>query len=565
MKRITTLLVSVFGILSISTGLVFASSNSDIIQALIKHKIAKEKSVVGVSIAIIENDKVEYINIGLVNQQEKLPVTSDSLFEIGSISKTFTSIALANMVIEGKVKLDDPVKNYLPKSIKMPSKKGKEITLASLANHSSGLPRLPSNMPYSDPLDPYADYSVELMYEFLNGYEPTRDVGEKFEYSNLGVGLLGHVLGLIDRKSYQQVVTDRVLKPMAMQNTFVDVPQSYLKFLSDGHDSQGKPTKHWQLSTLAGAGAIKSNIKDMATYLRGNIDQNLLDRSLKLTLKQSINFGDKNPKIGLAWILAEHKTGSYWWHNGGTGGFRSFIGFDPQMKKGIVILENTANGMDAIGSAYMMGTLTKLRSDILDVVQVDEAKLKSLNGHYQLAPNFIMTVTNEEKQLYVQATGQVRVPMAAKSNLEFVNPKIQARITFELDSKGQALALVLHQRGIEQRAIKMPFSNNENNSPESKDRNEDKIMVVLTKQQLDNLVGEYQLMPNFVITTTRESDQLVIQATGQQKIVFETISKSEFFNEQVQAKLVFRLDVSGRATSLTLFQAGQELKGEKSN
>ena len=201
-----TLLFLVVTTLNIAS--VLANTDKRIIQEIVKFKLEKQKSAVGVSIAIIENGEVEYLSFGVVEQGSKNQVTGETLFEVGSISKTFTSMALASMVKEGKVKLSDPVQQYLPKTLKMPTKNGKQITLLTLANHMSGLPRLPNNMPFGDPADPYADYTLELMYDFLNNFELTREIDQKLEYSNLAVGLLGHALALIDNKPYEQVIID---------------------------------------------------------------------------------------------------------------------------------------------------------------------------------------------------------------------------------------------------------------------------------------------------------------------------------------------------------------------
>ena len=186
-------------------------NNMSKISEIIQHKLAIEKQGVGVAAVIIENNQISYLNLGLAKKDPKQLVDSNTLFEIGSISKTFTAMALASMVNEGKIKLTDPAQQYLPSNVKLPIKNGKAITFLSLANHSSGLPRLPTNMPFADPLDPYADYTVDMMFEFLNSYDLLREVGEKSEYSNLGVGLLGYVLALIDNKSYQALINDRVL------------------------------------------------------------------------------------------------------------------------------------------------------------------------------------------------------------------------------------------------------------------------------------------------------------------------------------------------------------------
>lgn len=530
---------------------VIANTDKIIIQEIVKFKLEKQKSAVGVSIAIIENGEVEYLSFGVTEQGSNNQITPETLFEIGSISKTFTSMALASMVKEGKVKLSDPVQQYLPKTLKMPTKNGKQITLLSLANHMSGLPRLPNNMPFGDPADPYADYTLELLYDFINNFELTREIDQKLEYSNLAVGLLGHVLELIDNKTYQQVIFDRVIRPLGLSSSFVDVPESQKTLLSKGHDAGLDIVKHWQLPALAGAGAIKSNVKDMALYLKANLNPQF--DFIKLTHKQTTGGVGKGPKVGLAWFTSEHEKGSFLWHNGGTGGFRSFIGFDQKNNKGIVILENTANGLDALGNAYLQGTLLQLRSDLLDIKMLDEEKLARLNGEFELAPGFILTVTNQDQQLFIQATGQAKFPVTAKSDIEFVQTTVGAKITFELNDKGEVMFLTLDQGGRKTKALKL--DPNRPREPVNK--------VTLTQSELDNLMGTYELNPNFAIKITNENGQLIIQATSQPKIPFETLSKSEFRNSMLQAKIVFELDSIGKAKSLTLFQSGQELTGIK--
>lgn len=552
MKKLLSKLFVIFLILStLSVAPVMANINTDIIQEIIQFKLQEQKSAVGVSIAIIENGDIEYLSFGVADQDSKKEVTPETLFEIGSISKTFTSMALASMVTEGKVKLSDPVQNFLPANVKMPIKGDKEITLLLLANHMSGLPRLPSNMPFGDPADPYADYTVELMYDFLNNYTLPRNIDVQLEYSNLAVGLLGHILALIDNKPYEQVISDRVLKPLGMSHSFVDVPISHIGILSNGHNASLKLVKHWQLPALAGAGAIKSNVKDMAQYLKSNLEPNM--DFIQLTHKQTTGFDNKGPKVGLAWFTTEYKKGSYLWHNGGTGGFRAFIGFDKANNKGIVILENTTNGMDSLGNAYLQNSLVELREDTLSTIMVDEAKLARLIGDYELMPGFIISVTHQEQQLFIQATGQPQLPVTAISDLVFVQSSAGAKITFELNDEGKANLLTLDQGGRKTKALKL-----DPNRPQTPVKK-----VTLTQTQLDNLVGKYELTSNFAINITNENGQLIIQATAQPQIPFETQSNTEFSNAMIQARIVFELDAAGKSISLTLFQSGQELKGLK--
>jgi D-alanyl-D-alanine-carboxypeptidase/D-alanyl-D-alanine-endopeptidase len=417
------------------------------VQTLLQTKLEKDQLGVGFAAALIQGDKVQYLNLGHVLKDQSQATTSDHLFEIGSVTKTFTAVALASMVKEGKIKLSDAVQNHLPKSVKLPIKNGKAITFVSLSNHSSGLPRLPTNLAPKDPLDPYADYSVTMMYDFLNNHTLTREVGKSHEYSNLGAGLLGHVLSLIDNKSYQQMITDRVFKPLGMKHSYVDVPANQLAMLSDGHDSELNKSKHWKLPTLAGAGAIKSTTRDMVKYVKANLNRKPLAGALTLTQKPTADFNEHGAKIGLGWITNTHDKGSYIWHNGGTGGFRTFVGFDHANNRGIVLLANSIYGVDDIGNAYLSSNLSELIKKNSEALTLSQGQLQKLIGEYELVPGFALTVTHDDKGLLIQATGQGRLPVYAQSATEFIYKVVSAKVVFDVDDKGYATAVTLHQGG----------------------------------------------------------------------------------------------------------------------
>jgi len=429
----------------ISAGKTMASTELKTIEKIIIHKTNIEKQAVGVSVVLINGNQTEYLSLGLANKKSKEQINANTLFEIGSVSKTFTALALASMVKEGKIKLTDHVENYLPKQVKLPVKNGKQITFLSLSNHSSGLPRLPTNMPFSNPLNPYADYTVEMMYDFLNDYKLPREVGEVHEYSNLAVGLLGHVLALIDNKNYQDMVTDRVLMPLNMENTFVNIPDSKIGLISDGHNEQLNVTQHWQLPTLAGAGALNSSATDMASYLKANMSKEQLSDEFTLSHTSTGFFGNPDTKIGLGWIIIKGTDNPYYMHNGGTGGFRSFIAFDQKQQKGIVILTNSTFDLDEIGHAYINNKLDKVA--MITPVNVAAKELHKLNGQYQLVPNFVLTITNDKTQLYVQATGQAKLTLTAISKTEYVNQAVKAKVVFEVNEKGEATSLIMYQGG----------------------------------------------------------------------------------------------------------------------
>jgi len=281
----------------------------------------------GIVVGVITSDGTTFYSYGVKSLKSKEVVDENSVFEIGSISKTFTGILLADMVIKGELNLDDPLQNLLPDGITAPTRNGKSIKLFHLSNHTSSLPRLPDNMTPANPANPYADYSEKQLYDFLNGYELTRDIGSKYEYSNYAAGLLGHVLTSKRKLTYEELMVEVIAKPLGMENTRVVFTSQMKENLAMGH-SNGVEVENWNLTTLAGAGAIRSTADDMLKYLAANmgIEKSSLYSAMQLSHKNSRSEGS-NPIVGLGWHTMVREELEIVWHNGGTGGYRTFAGF----------------------------------------------------------------------------------------------------------------------------------------------------------------------------------------------------------------------------------------------
>lgn len=277
--------------------------------------------------------------------------SADSVFEIGSVTKVFTSVLLADMVERGELSLNDPLSELLPaEQVQVPSRNGKEITLLDVVTHYSGLPRMPTNFAPADPLNPYADYTVDQMYTFVSGYELQRDPGAMAEYSNLAMGLLGHALALRSEMSYEELLTERVLGPLEMTDSAIILNSELQARLAQGHNGFGEPTPNWELPTLAGAGAIRSTAKDMLRFAAANLSDvdTPIHRALRATQKPQRTFRE-DTDIAMNWIVMEPDTVQVTWHNGGTGGYRSFLGLDLAGHRAAVVLTNTSISVDDIG------------------------------------------------------------------------------------------------------------------------------------------------------------------------------------------------------------------------
>ncbi|MGH7504287.1 MAG: serine hydrolase domain-containing protein, partial [Longimicrobiales bacterium] len=274
-----------------------------------------------------------------------------TLFEIGSITKVFTGILLAEMAERGEVRLDEPVAELLPPGTRVPSRGGRQITLVDLATQSSGLPRLPDNMRPADMTNPYADYTAEQLYDFLASYELTRDIGAEYEYSNLGVGLLGYALALRADTSYEALVRERILAPLGMESTGITLDDDERRRLTPGHNALGQVVQNWDMPVLAGAGALRSTVDDMLTFLAANLDppESPLGRAIREAHEPRFTTDNPKLRLGLNWHILDTNGRTLIWHNGGTGGYRSMLVFDPERHTGVIVLSNSNRSVDEIG------------------------------------------------------------------------------------------------------------------------------------------------------------------------------------------------------------------------
>lgn len=276
----------------------------------------------------------------------------DSIFEIGSITKTFTGLVLSQMVEQGKVKFDDPVRELLPAgTVQKPA--GAEITLLDLATQHSGLPRMPDNFKPVDGENPYADYHAANLYAFLATHGVAKPEKPGFLYSNLGFGLLGQALSVRAGMTYPALLKEEVLDPLGMNDTAVTLtPDQQARFIP-GHTGDHHPARAWDLDAFAGAGAIRSTASDMLKYLAANLHPNGLmftrsspaSKTITAALVQDHevrNDAMGNLKIALAWLF-NSETGNYW-HNGATGGYSAYVFFNPKGDYAAVVLRNATIG-----------------------------------------------------------------------------------------------------------------------------------------------------------------------------------------------------------------------------
>ncbi len=433
--------------------------NDDEIRGILRERIAA-KVAPGIVVGLIDTNGARVIAAGSTMAAGGNEVNGDTVFEIGSMTKVFTGLLLADMVNRGEVKLDDPISKYLPPSVKAPARNGRQITLLDLATHRSGLPRLPDNLVPADGLDPYADYTFDNLCAFLSDYKLTRDIGEKYEYSNLGFGLLGTLLSRRAGTTYEALLTERILRPLGMTNTAIILSRELKARFATPYNTQWEPVKPWTFDALAGCGAIRSTANDLLKFIAANLQGQKGDLMSAMQLMQEPRNSTEIPKtkIGLAWHITDRNGRRVIWHNGQTGGYHSFCGFDLTNKSGVVILANAACEMDDLGFHLLdpKRTLAKAKAQKEDAsVKLERGQLQRFVGRYQLTDGVFFNLRVEGDRLLAQLTGQAYYQLYPKSPTSFFYKVVDAQIDFACDAAGKVQSLTLHQNGIDQTAEKI--------------------------------------------------------------------------------------------------------------
>jgi CubicO group peptidase (beta-lactamase class C family) len=535
------------------------------VQASLKKRIEYGKSP-SYAIGIVDKDGVRYYNFGTKTIGGS-SVDEHTIYEIGSISKTFTATLLAQKVLEGKMKLDDPIKKYLPADVKVPQRGSAQITLGNLSDHTSSLPRMPSNFTPANPDNPYADYTIKQMYEFLSGYELTRDIGSQYEYSNYAQGLLGYILATQSGTSYEELMIKNIASPLGMKETKITFDEVMKKNLATGY-SGDKQVENWDLGTLAGAGGIRSSTSDMLKYLSAEMGmkKTSLRKAMDLTLTVRHDKANGN-RVGLGWHITKSSLGDVYTHSGGTGGYRTFAGFIKETGMGVVVFTNSDQGSpDDIGLHLLNPTLplravkaniaAEMRK-VIDTKGIDEAialyyeKRKTSPDQYDFSEEVLNTLG------YSYMDSNLPAAMAVlKLNVE------QFPDAFNVyDSYGEVLlkmAIQNYKKSVELN----PTNASGIAALEKIGEKVTPVEVVVSEATLETYLGVYELQPGFSIAIIRDGKHLFAQATGQASFEIFPKSETEFYYKVVDAQITFNV-IDGKVNSLTLHQGGRKMNAKR--
>ncbi|MFD2874006.1 serine hydrolase domain-containing protein [Mucilaginibacter ximonensis] len=314
-------------------------------------KYIQRSNTVSMSVGIIRNGSVHTYNYGETKKGKGNMPNMGTLYEIGSITKTFTATLLAWYVNEGKLSLDDPITKYLPDSVAA-NPALKDIKLVNLSNHTSGLPGLPTNFAkqkdYSD-ANPYKNYTREMLFSYLANCKLRSKPGTEYAYSNLAVGLLGVILERISGKPYEQLVTEIICRPLGMKSTLQHLYPLIAGRFAFVYDEEGKQTPAWDFDALAACGSLRSTINDLLLYAKANMNKTDTKLSKAMELAHQITFNNGDTQVGLGWHIIKVNGVSYLFHNGGTEGSSSFLAYNIEKKLAVILLSNAGASTDNTG------------------------------------------------------------------------------------------------------------------------------------------------------------------------------------------------------------------------
>ncbi|MEM1224827.1 MAG: serine hydrolase [Planctomycetota bacterium] len=415
--------------------------------------LVKNGYVDGVSVGIRHREQTWTLHCGTTGSSGEAPA-DDTIYEIGSISKVFTGLLLADAVTHRGLTLDQPA--HVDGIAELPRWKDQRIRWIDLATHRSGLPRLANNMKGLQSDDPYARYDSTRASQFLAGYELTQAPGAKVQYSNFGASWLGFMLSKHRQQDYAGLLRTVIAEPMGMQDTVIGLTPSQEERFATGHRLVGEPTSPWHFADMPGAGGIRSTTADMLRFIDFTLDppSNALGESIELAWKQHSDAEPPHFAMGLGWMIA--RDGATRWHNGQTGGFHSAVFVNRGLRTGVVVLANTgpAPQVDEVAQAivqHLAGMPTK-PMEVRRVVDVDSETMHRLEGQYQLAKNFVFDVRVDGDRLMVGVTNQPTHQVFSKSQTRWYYKVVDAELDFDLAETGPAASVTLFQNGVRQTA-----------------------------------------------------------------------------------------------------------------
>ena len=479
-----------------------------------------------------------------------LRIGADSAFEIGSVSKTMTAALLADLIGQGKGSLDDALSDWLPEGTPVPEFEGQPILLRHLVTHTSGLPALPPGVAFTDAANPYADLGADVLHAALARSQLTRAPGTGFEYSNFASMLLSDAVARRAGEGFEALLDQRLFTPLGMQGAYINHRPEGVRAAS-GHLPNGRQTPAWTFrDEAAGVGGVRATLEDMVRYVQGQLGAAPAPLAAALALSQQPVNPEARPAMAMNWMLAPLAGGTWRVHEGGTGGFSSFVAFDPAAGRGVVVLSDTAlHSLGGLGSLglHLADPARPLGGPRKAAVAPPEL-LDALVGEYTVQ-GMKMTLSRRQDALVIQAEGQPEFEMGFDDAGDFYPLAFDALLKPQRAADGSQ-GFTWFQGGAAIAAVR-------------RDAATRAAFPAPDASQLQAYAGDYPLMPQFSLNIKESEGRLYVQGTGQPALEATAVAPDVFRIDRVGAELHFERDEAGRVIAVALHQGGQVLRGER--
>ncbi|MEI7983337.1 MAG: serine hydrolase [Bacteroidota bacterium] len=513
-------------------------------------KILQIDSMPGVSVLVSQNGDIIYQKgFGYADIEKKIPVTPDTKFKIGSVSKQFTAVAILKLQEEGKIKTGDKLSKYIPGF-----PRGNEVTIYQLLTHTSGIHDYNSspNLDMTKPVSPQAllDIIKKLPYDF--------NPGGRYLYNNSGYFILGYIVSQLSGKTLGEYLNDTFFKPLNMKNTGLCETGIVLNNEAQGYSVNGKTLKKadfQEMSWTLGVGSIYSTTKDLYKWNEAVFNGKVLsDATLKVAFKQAdLNSGGK-VDYGFGWFLGTNRGLEFIQHSGGVSGFSAYLERQPENKLTVCVLLNSLPSPEGIQptingqaiSEFILQDKMEKRNIGLDI-NVSENILKKYVGRYNYGQGMAMWVTLKDKQLFGQMTAMEASPLTPISENEFSFKARNAKIKFVSDTSSKVDRLFQYQDGQFFEATRL----------------KDETPVKINPDFFDKLTGKYDFGNNYVIEILKENEKLFVLTPYMPKYELLPTSELDYFAMEVASKISFILNKEGKAASLTSTFDGMILPAKK--
>ncbi len=518
------------------------------LRGIVDARLAGDRTRACMAVAVVGPDRVARA-FRCADPGDEGRIGPDTAFEIGSVAKTMTATLLADLVVQGRASLDDPLADYLPEGTKVPEFEGRPILLRHIVTHTSGLPVLPSRLGATDARDPYANLTVDALLASLGDVKLDSAPGTKFEYSNFASMLLSYAVARRAGVDFETLLKERLFRPLGMDKAYVaDRPEGVRP--AAGHLPNGQETPGWTFAVdLAGVGGVRATLDDMVRYVQANLG--LVETPLAQAIELAQQKVGDQPPMAMNWMLAQAGGRAVLVHEGGTGGFSSFVSVDRERRRGVVVLSDTTwNSIGGLGSlALPLVDASFPAGKPRKAVAPPPELLEALAGEYQLQGAMRMTLRVRDGKLFVHPAGQPEFEMGYDDAGDFFPLAFDAILRPRKNADGSQ-GFVWRQMGGEMPAVRIAGE-----APPA--------APALPAQALAAYAGGYELQPGFVLAVRARDGRLYAQATGQGEFALDPAGEDTFEAPAFGIRIVFRRGGDGRVVSLDLHQGGRMLSGRR--